>query len=196
MKKFAILVFIIFLSISQSVFALDYSTYKLDNGQTVIIKEVHDNPIVTIDTWIKTGSVNENDKNNGLAHFLEHLFFKGTTKHPTGEFDKILETKGAVTNAATSKDFTHYYITIPSKDFDTAIELHADMLMNPLIPRKELEKERKVVIEEIAKTNDNPENKLYENMIGGFYANHPYKRKVIGKKEIIENITREEILEF
>ncbi len=196
MKKFATLVFIIFLSISQSVFALDYSTYKLDNGQTVIIKEVHDNPIVTIDTWIKTGSVNENDKNNGVAHFLEHLFFKGTTKHPTGEFDKILETKGAVTNAATSKDFTHYYITIPSKDFDTAIELHADMLMNPLIPRKELEKERKVVIEEIAKTNDNPENKLYENMIGGFYANHPYKRKVIGKKEIIENITREEILDF
>ena len=160
MKKFAILVFIIFLSISQSVFALDYSTYKLDNGQTVIIKEVHDNPIVTIDTWIKTGSVNENDKNNGVAHFLEHLFFKGTTKHPTGEFDRILETKGAVTNAATSKDFTHYYITIPSKDFLTAIELHADMLMNPLIPRKELEKERKVVIEEIAKTNDNPENKL------------------------------------
>ena len=196
MKKFATLVFIIFLSISQSVFALDYSTYKLDNGQTVIIKEVHDNPIVTIDTWIKTGSVNENDKNNGVAHFLEHLFFKGTTKHPTGEFDKILETKGAVTNAATSKDFTHYYITIPSKDFDTAIELHADMLMNPLIPRKELEKERKVVIEEIAKTNDNPENKLYENMIGGFYANHPYKRKVIGKKEIIEKITREEILDF
>ena len=196
MRKIAIFVFILFFSISQSVLAIDYSTFKLDNGQTVIIKEVHDNPIVTIDTWIKTGSVNENDKNNGVAHFLEHLFFKGTTKHPTGEFDKILETKGAITNAATSKDFTHYYITIPSKDFDTAIELHADMLMNPLIPRKELEKERKVVIEEIAKTNDNPENKLYENMINGFYVNHPYKRKVIGKKEIIENITREEILDF
>ncbi len=196
MKKLAILIFVIILGISQSVFALDYSTYKLDNGQTVIIKEVHDNPIVTIDTWIKTGSINETDKNNGVAHFLEHLFFKGTTKHPAGEFDKILETKGAITNAATSKDFTHYYITIPSKDFETAMDLHADMLMNPLIPRKELEKERKVVIEEIAKTNDNPENKLYENMIKGFYVNHPYKRKVIGKKEVIENISREEILDF
>ncbi len=195
-KKLFILVLFAFFCITQNVFAMDYSIYKLDNGQTVIIKEVHDNPIVTIDTWIKTGSINENDKNNGVAHFLEHLFFKGTTKHPTGEFDRILESKGAQTNAATSKDFTHYYITLPSKYFKTAIELHADMLMNPLIPRKELEKERKVVIEEIAKTNDNPENKLYENMVQSFYINHPYKRKVIGKKEIIENISREEIFNF
>lgn len=195
-KKLFILVLFAFFCITQNVFAMDYSIYKLDNGQTVIIKEVHDNPIVTIDTWIKTGSINENDKNNGVAHFLEHLFFKGTTKHPTGEFDRILESKGAQTNAATSKDFTHYYITLPSKYFETAIDLHADMLMNPLIPRKELEKERKVVIEEIAKTNDNPENKLYENMVQSFYINHPYKRKVIGKKEIIENISREEIFNF
>lgn len=195
-KKLFILVLFAFFCITQNVFAMDYSVYKLDNGQTVIIKEVHDNPIVTIDTWIKTGSINENDKNNGVAHFLEHLFFKGTTKHPTGEFDRILESKGAQTNAATSKDFTHYYITLPSKYFETAIDLHADMLMNPLIPRKELEKERKVVIEEIAKTNDNPESKLYENMVQSFYINHPYKRKVIGKKEIIENISREEIFNF
>ena len=69
-------------------------------------------------------------------------------------FDKILESKGAVNNAATSKDFTHYYITIPSKDFDTALQLHADMLLNPLIPRKELEMERKVVLEEIAKKEE------------------------------------------
>lgn len=196
MKKFILCLSVLFFLTINSVLAQDYSTYKLDNGQTVIIKEVHDNPIVTIDTWIKTGSINENDKNNGVAHFLEHLFFKGTTKHPAGEFDKILESKGALTNAATSKDFTHYYITLPSKYFQTAIDLHADMLMNPLVPRKELEKERKVVLEEISKTLDDPENKLYENMITAFYVNHPYKRKVIGKKEIIENISRDEIMNF
>lgn len=179
-----------------SVFAQDYSTFKLDNGHTIIIKEVHDNPIVTIDTWIKTGSINENDKNNGVAHFLEHLFFKGTKKYPTGQFDRILESKGAVTNAATSKDFTHYYITIPSRDFRTALELHADMLLHPLIPRKELEKERKVVLEEIAKTQDSTESRLYEQMNEKFYSVHPYKRKVIGTKQVIETIPREEILEF
>ena len=135
-------IFIFVFTTCISVLAEDFSTFKLDNGQTVIIKEVHDNPIVTIDTWIKTGSINENDKNNGVAHFLEHLFFKGTKKYPTGQFDKILESKGAYTNAATSKDFTHYYITIPSRHFKTAMELHADMLLHPLIPRKELEKEK------------------------------------------------------
>lgn len=193
--KFFVFLFFVLVNCN-FVFAQDYTTFKLDNGQTVIIKEVHDNPIVTIDTWIKTGSINETEKNNGVAHFLEHLFFKGTTKYPTGEFDKILESKGAITNAATSKDFTHYYITLPSNYFQIAMELHADMLLNPLIPRKELEKERKVVLEEISKNLDNPENKLYQNMVNAFYQNHPYKRKVIGEKEIIENISREEIMNF
>ena len=195
MKKI-LLVFIFVFAAGLAVFAQDYSVFKLDNGQTVIIKEIHDNPIVTIDTWIKTGSVNETDANSGAAHFLEHLFFKGTQKYPTGEYDKILESKGAVTNAATSKDFTHYYITIPSRDFQTALELHADQLLNPQIPRKELEKERKVVLEEIAKNNDSPDNKLYQNLIKSFYKIHPYKREIIGDKKVIETITREEILDF
>lgn len=191
--------FIIFLALIVAIcpsFADNFSVHKLSNGQTVIIKEIHDNKIVTIDTWVKTGSINETDKNNGVAHFLEHLFFKGTEKFPNGEFDKIIESKGAITNAATSKDFTHYYITLPSKDFETALNMHADMLLNPLIPRKELEKERNVVLEEIARSNDNPTTKLYENMNNSFYKTHPYKRKVIGEPEIISKITREEILDF
>lgn len=194
MKKIVLTLILIFIGLVS--YAADYSTYKLDNNQTVVIKEVHDNPIVIIDTWIKTGSINETDENNGVAHFLEHLFFKGTKKHPVKEFDRILESKGAVTNAATSKDFTHYYILIPSKDFELALDLHSDMLLNPLIPRKELEKERKVVIEEIAKNNDNPINTLYKNMVKEFYKTHPYKRDVIGTKEVIETISREQILDF
>lgn len=178
------------------VFALDYSVYKLDNEQTVIIKQIKNNPIVTIDTWIKTGSINENDQNNGVSHFLEHLFFKGTKTRPPGEFDKILESKGAQTNAATSKDFTHYYVTIPSKYFDLAMDLHADMLLNPLIPRKELEKERKVVMEEIAKDANDPSEKVFDNLSDMLYTTHPYKRKVIGTNEIIGKISREDILNY
>ena len=194
MRKLLITVAFVFIGLAS--FAADYSTFNLDNGQKVVIKEVHDNPIVIIDTWIKTGSINETDENNGVAHFLEHLFFKGTPKHPAKEFDRILESKGAVTNAATSKDFTHYYILIPSQYFDLALDLHSDMLLNPLIPRKELEKERKVVIEEIAKNNDRPTTILYRNLVKGFYKNHPYKRDVIGTKEVISTISREQILDF
>ena len=193
MKKIIIVLCVFLLSLPS--FAGE-SIYNLDNGQTVIIKEVKTNPIVTVDTWIRTGSINEIDKNNGVAHFLEHLFFKGSKNHAPGEFDKLLETRGAITNAATSKDFTHYYITIPSKYFDEALSLHADMLLNPLIPRKELEKERKVVLEEISKDENSPNSVVYDNLVSMLYTHHPYKRKVIGTKNIIETIPRDEILDF
>ncbi len=179
-----------------SVWAVDFTVQKLPNGQTIVVQENHSNPIVTIDTWVRTGSVNETDANSGVAHFLEHLFFKGTKKHPVGEFDRILESKGAVVNAGTSKDFTHYYITIPSQHFDIALDLHADMLSNPQIPRKELEKERKVVLEEIAKDINTPAKKVYNNLNEMMYTHHPYKRKVIGSAEVISTISREEILEY
>ena len=194
MKKI-LAVFIMFI-ITTAVQAAEFTVQKLANGQTVVVYELRNNPIVTIDTWIKTGSINETDDNNGVAHFLEHLFFKGTKAHPTGEFDRILESKGAIINAATSKDFTHYYITIPSEYFDTAMELHSDMLLNPQIPRKELEKERKVVLEEIAKDGNTPSKKVYDNLNDMMYTTHPYKRKVIGSADIIGTIRREEILDY
>lgn len=194
MKK--ILTVVIMLIFTASVWAANYTVQKLPNGQTVVVYEIKNNPIVTIDTWIKTGSINETDTNNGVAHFLEHLFFKGTKAYPTGEFDKILESKGAIVNAATSKDFTHYYITIPSEYFDKAMELHSDMLLNPQIPRKELEKERKVVLEEIAKDGNTPSKKVYDNLNDMMYTTHPYKRKVIGTSDIIGTIRREEILDY
>ena len=179
-----------------NVFAQDYTIQKLPNGQTLVIYEIHNNPIVTIDTWIKTGSINETDQNNGISHFLEHLFFKGTKTHPTGNFERILESKGAIVNAATSKDFTHYYITLPSAYFDTALELHSDMLLNPQIPRKELEQERKVVIEEIYKDLNNPSRKVYNNLNTLMYTRHPYKRQVIGSAENVGTMRREEILDY
>lgn len=194
MKKFIIVAAI--LVCGNVVWASQAQMYKLDNGQTVVVQEVKNNPIVTIDTWIKTGSIDEEDSNNGVAHFLEHLFFKGTKTHEPGEFDKILETKGAITNAATSKDFTHYYITIPSKDFDLAMYLHGDMILHPLIPRKEMEKERKVVLEEISKDLNSPTKIMQDNLNSMLYTTHPYKRKVIGRSDVIETITRDQVLSF
>ena len=193
-KRFFITLAVIVLS--AAVYAADFTVQKLPNGQTIVVQEVKNNPIVTIDTWVKTGSINETDENSGVSHFLEHLFFKGTKKHPAGEFDRILESKGAIINAATSKDFTHYYITIPSEYFDTALELHADMLTDPQLPRKELEMERKVVLEEIAKDENTPSRKVYENLNTLMYTQHPYKRKVIGSADVVSTIRREEILDY
>jgi len=198
-KKVVVTVFVLFAVFfgTLAVLAADnIKVFNLKNGHTVVIKEVHTNPIVTIDTWVKTGSANENDTNNGVAHFLEHLFFKGTKSHPQGEFEKILDGKGGVYNAATSKDFTHFYITIASQYFDTALDLHSDMLLNPAIPVDDLNRERKVVQEEIGRAKDNPSNILYENLNSILFKKHPYKRTVLGTADIIGSISREEIFNF
>ncbi|MFH0702719.1 MAG: pitrilysin family protein [bacterium] len=170
--------------------------FHLKNGQTIVIKEVHTNPIVTVDTWVKTGSINENDQNNGVSHFLEHLLFKGTKNHKNGEIEKILESKGATFNAATSKDFTHFYITIASQYVETALNLHADMLLNTAIPQDELDKERKVVQEEIRRAEDNPDRILFSNLNSILFKTHPYKYETLGSLEIVGNIPREKILNY
>lgn len=170
--------------------------YHLKNGQTVVIKEIHTNPIVTVDTWVKTGSLNENDKNNGVSHFLEHLMFKGTEKYKTGEIDRILESGGGKFNAATSKDFTHFYITMPVNEVETAIKLHADMMINADVPEVELNKERGVVVEEIRRSEDSPDSTLFDNLISMIFKTHPYRYKTLGPQKNIENISRKDILAY
>src|SRR5574344_970582 len=194
MKKFLLIITIFILG--NTAFCADFHIYKLDNGHTIITKNVPDNPIVTIDTWVNTGSINEDINNKGVSHFLEHLMFKGTNTYPTGTADRLLESKGGIINAATGNDFTHFFITIPSSSFELAMKIHADILINPLIPRKELEKERKVVLEEISIGEDSPQSKVFTNLCKNLYSTLPYKDKVIGTKNVIEIISREEILDY
>ena len=170
--------------------------YKLQNGQTVVIDEIHNNPIVTVDTWVRTGSVNENDKINGISHFLEHLFFKGTEKHPNGETARILENMGAKFNAATSKDFTHFYVTIASKDTDTAVDLLSDMLLNPAIPQVEFDKEKKVVLEEIRRSNDDIGDKIFKNLTDMVFRGSTYSYETLGTIKSVENISRDEAFRY
>lgn len=169
--------------------------------------------LVNISSWVKTGSINENEENSGISHFLEHLMFKGTEKHAAGEFDKTLESKGAIVNAATWKDYTFYYVTLPKgpddKYFNMALELHADMMLDPIIPPHEIgepfklddeviptKRERHVVIEEIRMREDQPWTKTYNALNRNMYTSHPYKRDVIGEAPTIAAISRETILDY
>jgi len=201
-KKYfnVILVLLIFLSVNLNCNAAqnndNIKVFHLNNGQTVVIKEIHSNPIVTIDTWVKTGSVNEDNHNNGVSHFLEHLLFKGTKKYKVGVVDKILESRGGQFNAATSKDFTHFYITLPSQHFNTALDLHSDMLLNAQIPVAELNRERKVVQEEIRRADDSPERIQSDNITKILFKSHPYRYDTLGTPQIIGSIPRSEILKY
>lgn len=170
--------------------------YTLPTGQTLYIKEDHSQPIVTIDTWVKTGSVNETKKINGVSHFLEHLLFKGTETYKPGAIDRMLEARGSKFNAATSDDFTHYYITMATPYFEETLKLHADMMLNAAIPKSELPQERKVVQEEINRANDNPDRQLYVELAKLMYGQHGYSYDTLGPKENIATIPREHILEY
>jgi zinc protease len=169
------------------------SVSRLPSGQQVIVQENHQQPIVTIDTWVRTGSVNETPGNNGVSHFLEHLLFKGTAKHPTGQLDQLLEGRGAQSNAATSDDFTHYHITLPSSFFEEALQLHADMLMGATIAPDALQRERAVVQEEINRADDNPQRRLFIELIARLFPGHGYALDTLGPKTNIAHIPRADI---
>ena len=186
--------------------------YERDNGHKIIFAS-KSGGLVNVSTWVKTGSINENDENNGVSHFLEHLMFKGTTENKAGYFDRTLERKGAIVNAATWKDYTFYYVTIPkginNENFYEALHLHADMMLDPIIPDNEIgapfdiknehpevKRERHVVIEEIGMRKDQPWTKLYNLLNKNMYTKHPYKRDVIGTEQIISQIKREEVLDY
>lgn len=190
----------------------DVKIYERENGHKIVLA-YKQGGMVNVSSWVKTGSINENDKNNGISHFLEHLMFKGTHKHKAGEFDHILEARGAIVNAATWKDYTFYYVTLPkgenNENFDLAIELHADMMTDPVIPDYEMgapfdvndktvtdKRERHVVIEEIRMRKDQPWTKVYNATNNAMYTSHPYKRDVIGTPEIISQVSQEEIMNY
>jgi len=168
----------------------------LSSGQTVYVEPLHAEPIVTIDTWVNTGSAQENPENNGVSHFLEHLLFKGTPSHPVGQIDQILESRGAEFNAATSNDFTHYHITTNTRYFKEALALHADMLANATINTPELDRERKVVQEEINRSLDNPQRKAYIELEKALFGAHPYAMDTLGPKSNIQDLPRESILGY
>lgn len=187
----------------------DVEIYERENGHKIVLAH-KEGEMVNVSSWVKTGSINEDDNNNGISHFLEHLMFKGTHSYKVGEFDRMLESKGAIVNAATWKDYTFYYVTLPKgaddKDFKLAIDLHADMMMDPVFPAEELgatfdihdttvtdKRERHVVIEEIRMRKDQPWTKVYNVCNKNLYTSHPYKRDVIGTPEIISQVTREDI---
>lgn len=190
----------------------DVEVYERDNGHKIVLAH-KEGDLVNVSTWVKTGSINENDKINGISHFLEHLMFKGTHKHKAGEFDRILEAKGAIVNAATWKDYTFYYVTLPKgenfQNLYDAIDLHADMMIDPVLPEEEIgapfdmndktvtdKRERHVVIEEIRMRKDQPWTKVYNTCNYNMYTKHPYKRDVIGTPEIISKVTQAEIMDY
>jgi zinc protease len=131
--------------------------YRLTNGLTVIHQHLPATPVVVVDVWVRAGAITEPDEWSGMAHFLEHMIFKGTEQLPTGVFDSVIESRGGVSNAATSHDYAHYFITTAAQYLEDTLPALADLLLHPIIPDEEFVRERDVVLEEIRSCYDNPD---------------------------------------
>ncbi|BAY19234.1 processing protease [Anabaenopsis circularis NIES-21] len=169
--------------------------HRLPNGLTIIAEQMPID-VVNLNLWIKVGSAVESNAINGMAHFLEHMIFKGTERLASGEFERRIEERGAVTNAATSQDYTHYYITTAPQDFAELAPLQIDVLCNPSIPDDAFERERSVVLEEIRRSEDNPHRRTFRRAMEMAFDTLPYRRPVLGPESVISGLEPQQMRDF
>jgi len=165
----------------------------LDNGLTVIIKEVHSAPVATFWAWYRVGSRNEIPGITGISHWVEHMQFKGTPKYPANVLDKLISREGGVWNAMTFMDWTAYYEVMPADKISLGVDLEADRMVNSAFPPEEVDSERTVIISERSGSENSPAWLLYEEMIGAAFRIHPYGKSIIGDRIDLETMTRNDL---
>lgn len=164
--------------------------FRLDNGLKIIVKEDHRAPVVVAQVWYKVGSSYEHEGITGISHALEHMMFKGTAKHPPGEFSKIIAENGGRENAFTNTDYTAYFQSLEKNRLPISFELEADRMRHLKFIAQEFAKEIKVVMEERRlRTEDNPTALLYERFAATAYQTSPYKDPVIGWMNDLQHMT-------
>jgi predicted Zn-dependent peptidase len=154
--------------------------FRLDNGLTVIHQQLPAAPVVTVDVWVRAGAIAEPESWSGMAHFLEHMIFKGTDRLPPGSFDQVIESRGGMTNAATSHDYAHFFISTAEAHLSDTLPHLADLLVNAAIPDDEFDLERDVVLEEIRQSLDDPDALGFQALMESVYQRHPYGRSILG----------------
>jgi zinc protease len=171
--------------------------FTLGNGLHVVVIPDRRTPVVTQMIWYKVGSADETAGKSGLAHFLEHLMFKGTSKHPAGEFSQTVLRIGGNENAFTSTDYTGYFQRVPRDQLASMMEFEADRMTGLVLKDENVLPERDVVLEEFnMRVANNPDARLTEQIMAALYLNHPYGRPVIGWRQEIEKLDREDALAF
>jgi len=159
------------------------AVFNLDSGLTVIHQHLPATPVVVADVWVRAGASREPEDWFGMAHFLEHMIFKGTSSLAPGVFDYIIENRGGMTNAATSHDYAHYFLTTAAPYLEDTLPHLAELLLNAAIPEDEFIRERDVVLDEIRSCYDDADWIGFQALSEGIYQRHSYGRSVLGTKQ-------------
>jgi zinc protease len=170
---------------------------QLDNGLRVVLAQVGTKPIVAAQVWYGVGSADEVAGKTGIAHFLEHLMFKGTTRHPEGVFDRALERLGGDTNAATWLDWTYYKVKLPTAHLPRLLDLEADRMLSLVLGEEGFRAEKDVVKNErLLRVENDPNGYAEERFFLSFFGDHPYGQPTIGHLADIDGLSRDDVLEY
>jgi predicted Zn-dependent peptidase len=169
---------------------------RFDNGLKVLTEKVESMKSVAVGIWVKTGSRDEPDERAGITHFLEHMLFKGTKTRSAFDIALSMESVGGYMNAFTSNEYTCYYTRSLDTELNRALDVLTDMVNNSQFPEPEIEKEKKVVIEEMKMYRDSPEDYLFEEFSGKVFSGHPLGRPIIGFEETVNSFTRNDLFEY
>lgn len=173
-----------------------YKKTVLDNGLTIVTEEIPFFQSASIGIWANTGSKNENEKNNGISHFIEHMLFKGTPTRTASDIAELMDGVGGQMNAFTGKEQTCFYVRLMSQHIDLALDLLFDMLLNSTFNQVELDRERTVILDEIKMYEDSPEDMIMDIFNGIVWKNSSLGRPVIGNEETVSGITRDNLFGY
>ncbi|MGB0259596.1 MAG: M16 family metallopeptidase, partial [Coraliomargarita sp.] len=178
-------------------FKAPISRRVLPNGLTVLHRPDFSSEVVSVQVWVKTGSIHEDTLiGSGLSHYLEHMLFKGTTRRDGKSISREVHAMGGGINAYTTFDRTVYYIDAPSTAFEGAVDILADIVLHSTLPEAEVERERDVILREIDMGLDDPDRQLSQALFRTAFQKHPYREPVIGHRELFEQVTREELWDY
>jgi len=169
---------------------------RLSNGLRVFLKPDPTWPLVSIQAWVRVGSVDEKPAEAGISHILEHMVFKGTAHHRAVEISHWVESLGGVLNAETTKEYTHYYIDVPSAGAPKAVHLLAELLNRASLDPADWERECPVILEEIKRRNDDPDAVLWDQLNEALFENPAWRRSVIGTPSTVASVSSETLRGF
>lgn len=168
----------------------------LPNGVRVVSEQHDHSKSVSLGIWVLTGTRDEDEQDIGLSHFVEHLVFKGTKTRNAYQIAKSLESLGGDLNAYTTREYTNYHCLVLKEDWKIGLEVLADLVCNMKLAKKDFELEKKVILQEIAMSDDTPEDMIYDYLFEHAYGNHPLGRQILGKSQTIEKMTQKRVFDF
>ena len=166
---------------------------KLDNGLRVVTKSIDNFESVVLGYWVEAGAVCEDETNNGISHFLEHMAFKGTTTRTAKQIAEAIESVGGYSNAYTSRETTAFHARVLKDDKNVAIDILSDIMQNPTFQKEELERERGVILQEISQTNDTPDDIIFDYFQSVAFPNQSMGRPILGPSRIVSKITSDDL---